>query len=100
MNGVIPQGSCHGPLCFIVYINDIDLPSNFRTHKYTDVDNRIYPRKLGMYDATRHRYYKSWSDSNQIKQNNQIIEKKEMLITFQQKPHPTQALHVNDTVIE
>ena len=36
LNGEVPQGSCFGPLCFIVYMNDMELQDGTLTHKYID----------------------------------------------------------------
>lgn len=100
LNGAIPQGSCLGPLCFIVYISDIDIPANLRTHKYIDditITECIHPNQMSKMPHAID-LIKSWSDKNHMKLNSKKT--KEMLITFQQKPHLTQALHVNNTVIE
>ena len=36
LNGAVPQGSWFGPLCVIVYMNDMELQDGTLTHKYID----------------------------------------------------------------
>ena len=36
LSGAVPQGPWLGPLCFIVYMNDMELQDGTLTHKYID----------------------------------------------------------------
>ena len=96
----VPQGSWLGPLCFIVFMNDMKLHNRVLTHEYIDditVTESISESNKGhLQEAVN--TIKEWSNDNNMRLNEKKT--KEMLISFKRNPLQTQPLLVNNKAIE
>ena len=71
LNGAVPQGSWLGPLCFIVYMNDMELQDGTLTHKYIDditISESISCSNVSVLQTAVDKV-KHWSDKNKMKLN-------------------------------
>ncbi len=100
LNGAVPQGSCLGPLCFIIYISDMNINADIMTHKY--IDDITVTECLGDIRETQMQSVidsiGTWSSTNNMKLNS--TKTKEMTICFKKNPHPTPSLKYNNKIIE
>lgn len=100
MNGAMPQGSWLGPLCFVIYIQDMPVFQNLFTHKYIDDTTISQSVPKGKADELQSALstINNWSISNHMKIN--IKKTKEMLIDFKLKPYKPEVLHLDNSLIE
>ena len=96
----MPQGSWLGPLCFIVYVSDMNFPRDIWIHKYID-DTTLSeqfknPHESNIQSAAN--AIASWSDTNKMKMN--VSKTKEMLINFQKENPNVPHFTINDANIE
>ena len=90
LTGSMPQGSCLGPLCFVVYISDMSFPSNMWIHKY--IDDTTISEQINSDNESQLQQaadaMETWSHENQMKIN--ASKTKEMLISYKKtKPVAT-----------
>ena len=77
LNGAMPQGSWLGPLCFIIYVSDMDLVPGIKTHKYID-DTTFSETILTASESKLQTLVSHWSESNHMRVNSNKT--KEMLL--------------------
>ena len=100
LNGAVPQGSWFGPLCFIVYMNDMELQDGTLTHKYIDditISESISSSNVSLLQTAVDKV-KDWSHKNNMKLNENKT--KEMYISFKQNPAPVPPLIINSNAVE
>ena len=100
LNGAVPQGSWLGPLCFIVYMNDMELQDGTLTHKYIDditISESTSCSNVSLLQTAVDKV-KEWSDKNNMKLNENKT--KEMYISFKQNPAPVPPLIINSNAVE
>ena len=100
LNGAVPQGSWLGPLCFIVYMNGMELQDGTLTHKYIDditISESISCSNVSLLHTAVDKV-KDWSDQNNMKLNENKT--KEMYISFKQNPAPVPPLIINSNAVE
>ena len=98
--GSVPQGSWLGPLCFIIFMNDMKLHDKVLTHKYIDditLTESISATNKGYLQEAVHTV-KEWSDNNNMRLNE--TQTKEMLISLKKNAIETQPLLINKKAIE
>lgn len=99
LKGGMPQGSWLGPLCFIVFISDLQL-NDILLHKYMD-DTTL---SEGIKDGELSKMQQSgdtvvqWSNLNKTKLNTKKT--KEMVINFKKRPVSIPSLTLNNSVID
>ena len=100
LNGAVPQGSWLGPLCFIVYMNDMELQDGTLTHKYIDditISESISSSNVSLLQTAVDKV-KDWSHKNNMKLNENKT--KEMYISFKHNPAPVPPLIINSNAVE
>ncbi len=100
LNGAVPQGSCLGPLCFIVYMSDMRVNNNMYTHKYIDditITESVPSNDVSVIQSTINNI-KLWSDNNNMKLNERKT--KEMLISFKRHPAHFPTIEISGNAIE
>ena len=95
LNGAMPQGSWLGPLCFIVYVSDMELPGNLMKHKYIDdttlSESLSTPSDSNLQSATGSLV--TWSMDNNMRVNGKKT--KEMIMCFKKSPWSLPPISIN-----
>ena len=100
LNGAMPQGSCLGLLCFVVYILKMRIPPGIWIHKYVD-DSTLSERiKLASDSKLQNAAtdVENWSTENKMRLNPRKT--KEMLIHFRKKPLNVPLITINNTPLQ